>query len=129
MRLRAYRARQVEFGPEVGARRFLARYLRGELAFGTADIGALAYRVRGDADERGRVYLRHGLVLGELFFKSAGDFADEYRERVFRLLYRGLYRRYGRAGLFQRVLRLSERELVCYAGVDARLLDADGFGL
>ena len=68
-------------------------------------------------------------MLGELFFKRAGDFAGEYRERVFRLLYRGLYRRYGRAGLFQRVLRLSERELVRYARVDARLLDADGLGL
>ena len=126
MRLRAYRARWVEFRPEVGARGFLARYLRGELAFGLPDVGALAYGVGRYADERGRLYARHGPVLRKFFLERTGDFAGEYSERVFRLLYRGQYRRYRRPCLLQGVFRLVQREVVGEARVYARLLDADG---
>ena len=126
VRLRAYRAREVEFRPEVGARGFLARYLRGELAFGLPDVGALAYGVGRYADERGRLYARHGLVLRKFFLERTGDFAGEYSERVFRLLYRGQYRRYRRPCLLQGVFRLVQREVVGEASVYARLLDADG---
>ena len=65
-------------------------------------------------------------MLRKFFLERTGDFAREYRERVFRLLYRSQYRRYRRACLLQGVFRLVQREVVGEARVYARLLDADG---